>query len=445
MTVEVISTDGMHRYRREYQMLVLSKYMRFIPVSTTVLLMGISWFIYEDFYVNGLSRLSLFFRLLPMGAALLLMAVHYSPLRSRISLMIFLYYFCLGCLMAMMSGLIVITSRLAIYEIYVYGAVVAVFVVYVCNLFDMRYLLPVYAIPLGVALVLLILDPAVPLGRIAILSNPLATSIASCVMAQMHDRIQYREFLSGKIIEKQNAMLNNELVLAERLQRSMVPEAMPKLAGVDINAIYVPMIGIGGDLYDYIETGAPDSVGIFMCDVSGHGVAGALISSMVKANLNTIRGTDPPPRQLMNFLNEHLVDNIGNYFVTAIYGRLSMRDRMFTYCRGGHNYPLLARGGSVIELRGEGKMLGFVNGLYFEEVELDVRSGDRLLLYTDGLIEARNAAGEYFGEERLIEVIGNSQHLENAAFVDAVYNAAKEFQSHQTFQDDVCIISIYVR
>jgi len=444
MTAEGIITDSERRYREEYQRLVLSKYMRFIPVSTLVLITGVSWFIYEDFYVNGLPGLSLLFRLLPMGGGLLLLGVHYSPLRSRMRLMIFLYYLCLGCLMAMMAGLIVITSRLPNYEIYVYGAVVAVFVVYVCNLFDMRYLLPVYGIPLGGALVILIIDPAVPLGRIAILSNPLATSIASCVMAQMHDRIQYREFLSGKIIERQNAMLNNELVLAERLQRSMVPTTMPRLAGVDINVIHTPMIGIGGDLYDYIETGSPDALGIFMCDVSGHGVAAALISSMVKANLNAIRATDPSPRQLMDFLNEHLVDNIGNYFVTAIYGRLSKREAKFTYCRGGHNYPLLARGGAVTELKGEGKMLGFIGGLYFEEVSLDIRSGDRIVLYTDGLIEARNEAGEHFGEERLQETVGKNERLENAAFVEAVYNEARVFQHRQTFQDDVCIISIHI-
>ncbi|MBN1533268.1 MAG: serine/threonine-protein phosphatase [Spirochaetes bacterium] len=445
MAAERITIDSEHRDRKEYRQLVLSKYTRFTLVGIFVLLSGVSYFIYEDLCVNGLPQLSIVFRLLPAGAALVLLAAILSPLRSRTGLVIVLYYFCLGCLMAMMAGLIVITSRTANYQLYVYGTVVVVFCVYLCSLFGMKYLLPVYGIPMAAAVLFLLLDPAVTLGRIMILSNPLATSLACLILAETGSRIRYREFLSGKIIETQNAMLNNELMLAGSVQRNMIPSSTPSLRDVDIDAIYSPMIGIGGDLYDYIECGVPDTVGIFVCDVSGHGVSAALISSMVKANLNAIRGTDPSPRWLLQYLNERLVNQIGQYFVTAFYGRLSAGEKRFTYCRGGHNSPLLVRGGTVIELRGKGRMLGVVKDLGFEEIELDLKKDDRLVLYTDGLIEARNDAGELFGEARLVDVIVKSLHMENAGFVEAVYRAARDFQNRQMFQDDVCIISIHIR
>jgi serine phosphatase RsbU (regulator of sigma subunit) len=437
--------DSEQRYKTEYRRLELSKYMRFTLVGTVVVFLGVSYYIYEDLFVHGLPGLSVFFRLLPAGSALVLLAAILSPLRSRANLVIFLYYLCLGCLMTMMAGLIVITSRTANYQLYVYGTVVVVFCVYLCSLYGIKHLLPVYGFPLAGAVLFLALDPAVPLGRIMILSNPLVTSIACCILAETSNRIRYREFRSGKIIESQNDMLNNELMLAESVQRNMIPAITPRLKDVDIDAIYSPMIGIGGDLYDYIECGVPDAVGIFVCDVSGHGVSAALISSMVKANLNAIRGTDPSPRWLLHYLNERLIDQISQHFVTAFYGRLSAGEKKFTYCRGGHNSPLLARGGTVIELRGKGKMLGVVNDLRFEEIEVGLQKGDRLVLYTDGLTEARNAEGELFGEDRLVGVIGKNLHLKNADFVKAVYGAARDFQSRQTFQDDVCIISVHIR
>ncbi len=424
---------------------VLAKHLRLTFLGIAVIYLGISYFIYEDIYVNALPVYSMIFRLLPVAAASVLLMVIVTPLRSRSALVIFVYYACLGCLMAMMAGLLVITVSTRRYEQYVLGTVVVIFAVYLCNLYGMKYLVPVYFIPLGAAVTALLARGDVPLGKVTILSNPIIISFVCSLLARTQHMIRFRDFSNAIFIEGKNKMLNNELLLAKSVQSRMMPVITPQIRDTDIAAVYSPVIGIGGDLYDYIEYGSRDSLGIFVCDVSGHGVSAALISSMVKANINNCRRTEPTPRGLLKSLNEQLVGQISNHFVTAFYGKLSMKERTFIYSRGGHNHPLLAREGQVTELEGRGKLLGVVSGLEFEEREQKLMKGDRIVLYTDGLIEARNRDGDIFGEGRLIDAVREFSSLSSEHFVRALHQRAREYQYRQAFEDDVCIISVYLK
>ncbi|MBN2158127.1 MAG: serine/threonine-protein phosphatase [Spirochaetes bacterium] len=431
------------RLREEYLQIVLGKYLRFSVIGGTMIFIAMAYFIYED-HVNGLPAVSVYFRLLPAALSAVFLVVRITPLRKRTMLIMGLYYLCMAGLMAMMSGLLVIAAPTRNYETYVLGTVVVIFCVYLASFYRMIYLIPVYALPLGAAIIAIMLSGSIPMNRMLILSNPVVVAFVCCILTMIQDRVRYSDFRSSRIIEARNITLNQELALATAVQRNILPHRMPAPGAVRVSAEYIPMIGIGGDLYDFFEFREEDAFGLFVCDVSGHGVSAALVSSMVKAHLSTLRSNYTSPTSLLHYINERLVGNIGGHFVTAFYGIYRASERSFTFARAGHCYPILDQRGEVMELKSRGGFLGSMDNVSFEEVVVRLDAGDRLLVYTDGIIEARADRGEIFGEERLIDAIREHRHLDNKEHIDAIIGTVRGFQGCDDFEDDVCIITMQV-
>ena len=432
------------RLKSEYRADMLNDYLRFSVIGVFVIFLGIAYYIYED-SVNGLPRISVLFRLVPVVLSAALLASILTPLRKRTGFIITLYYICLGGLMTMMAGLVVIVAGTINYESYVLGTVVVTICCFLCSFQGMKYLVPVYALPLAAALTGIIAGGKVPAGRIMIMSNPLIVAGVCCLMAEIQNRNRFRAYRASRIIEDQNALLNRELALAMAVQRNILPSAMPDLKSVEVAVEYIPMIGIGGDLYDFIEFGERGSFGLFVCDVSGHGVSAALVSSMVKAHLSAVRHAPESPAALLRYLNEKLCGQISEHFVTAFYGVYRAADRSFVFARGGHSYPILERGEELSEIKSRGGFLGRFRAMAFEEKEVRLEAGDRLLLYTDGVIEARDDAGTIFGEERLMDALRANRDLGSNGHINAVIDSVRRFQGRDDFDDDVCLITMKVR
>ncbi len=201
--------------------------------------------------------------------------------------------------------------------------------------------------------------------------------------------------------------LQDEVDLARRIQESFLPSADPQLPGFQISGRTIPSLEVGGDCFDYIRI-AEDQFGLFVADVAGKGIPAALILATFRAAMRTeVRHQYEIWRILQN-VNRLLLESIRpGQFVTAVYGVLDLRRRIFSYANAGHNPPLLLRGdGEVRRLEEGGMILGA-----FEEVRHDVgrvlfEPGDALVLYTDGAIEARDASGEEYGEMRLLAAMG---------------------------------------
>ena len=441
---EVKNSTARQREEKEYREVVLGKYLRFAIIGIFTVFFGIAYFIYED-SVHRLPSISVVFRLVPAGCALLLLVALLTPLKRRVTLLIILYYLCLGGLMTMMAGLVVIVSGTPLYELYILGTVVVIFCVYLCNLYGMRYLIPVYAVPMGASIGFLVMFGGMPLGQLLELANPVVVASVCCLLADIQNRIRFNDFTSGKIIERQNMIFSKELALSLIVQKNLLPQKTPEFEEIDIAVEYIPMISIGGDLYDFIEFREEASFGLFMCDVSGHGVSAALVSSMVKAHLTTARDTAPAPARVLGHLNENLTGQIGDHFLTAIYGFYRSGDSSFTYARGGHCYPILLRDGRVTELESRGGLLGRFSQMKFEEREISLVSGDRLVLYTDGIIEARNDDGVVFGEQRLMDLIVKNGGADSRTLTGEIIAAVKLYQNREDFDDDVCVITMLVR
>jgi sigma-B regulation protein RsbU (phosphoserine phosphatase) len=198
--------------------------------------------------------------------------------------------------------------------------------------------------------------------------------------------------------EAERVALEGELATARDIQRSILPTSMPAVEGLTFAARYEPASSVAGDLYDFVAADA-SRVGVLVADVAGHGVPAAMIASMVKVAVSSHARLADDPASLLRELNATLRRDVRRNFVTATY--LWFDGRTVTVSNAGHAPPVIVRGNEVIELGPHGVLLGrFAIAAYSSATE-SLQPGDRIAAWTDGIVEARNARGEEFGEERL--------------------------------------------
>jgi sigma-B regulation protein RsbU (phosphoserine phosphatase) len=227
------------------------------------------------------------------------------------------------------------------------------------------------------------------------------------------------------------------------VQGALLPVADPVFSGYDIAGINVPTWEIGGDYFDYLPQ--PDGrLGIAIADVSGKGVAAALIMATFRAALRAQRPRDLPLDQVGVRLNRILLDSMdSSRFVTAVYGLLDHETGAFTYANCGHNPPLLLRAGGASEtLTSGGPALGMWSGAQFTPDAVVLDRDDTLVLYTDGVIEVMNAAGEMFGVERLEDALRRHADRTAREVVQAVVDATQAFAGRRGYDDDFTLVIV---
>jgi len=245
-----------------------------------------------------------------------------------------------------------------------------------------------------------------------------------------------------EIIEKQHRKMMHELEMAGELQKSMLPEIYQSFNGVNLASKHYPSIGIGGDLYDIVDMGQ-GLTGFVIADVSGHGVAAALVASMFKMSFHTHAANVASPKILFHMLNELMNPLLAEDYITSFYLIVDREQSTVTYSNAGHPYPLFYRHetGEIIELDTEGYFIGmFENGGY-EEKTITIEEGDQLLLYTDCIVEMQNAAGEEYGRERLKELFAKTISLHQGQdAIDYIEAQSREFNAGESFDDDFTVI-----
>ena len=237
--------------------------------------------------------------------------------------------------------------------------------------------------------------------------------------------------------DEQLSEIKKELEVARRIQLSILPESFPPSRRFDVAARYVPMTSVAGDFYDYIV--ADDNrAGLLIADVSGHGVPAALIASMVKLAATSQRPHADDPASVLLGMNSALHGNTQNQFVTAAYVYLDAQANEFRYSAAGHPPMLLLREGLVTQVAENGLMLAAFDFASYSAVAQPLRPRDRLLLYTDGIIEAANSAGEFFGQEKLLQLMQNTAKLTPRQAADQIIDAVCKWASSQ--DDDLTIL-----
>jgi len=245
---------------------------------------------------------------------------------------------------------------------------------------------------------------------------------------------------------RERERFEQELRVAQRIQQALLPKELPLLDDWDIVPYYQPAREVGGDFYDFLTL--PDGrIGVIIGDVSGKGIAAALVMANTQSVLRAVaRRGDIAPGQVLAEANEVLYAYIpSNMFVTCFCGILNPESGRFTYANAGHNPPLRQHGGKAIDLRATGMPLGLMLGMYYEEKETVLLPGDGVLFYSDGLIEAHNQEREMLGSHRLRDLL--KEHTPGAKHLTA-YMVAElgRFTGEQWEQeDDITLVALQHR
>src|SRR5262249_53655009 len=197
--------------------------------------------------------------------------------------------------------------------------------------------------------------------------------------------------------------VQRQLETARDIQRSLLPGRIPMPRGLDVAVRYVPAAAVAGDIYDFIEIG-PFCIGILVADVMGHGIPAALVASMAKLAFSLQTALARDPAAVLTSMNQILCGQLKGSYVTAVYAVVDTDARRVTLANAGHPPALVKRcGESGTHVEPEhGLMMGVLPSAEYVNAHDDrFAAGDRLLLYSDGVLEARNRAGEFFDGERV--------------------------------------------
>ena len=246
----------------------------------------------------------------------------------------------------------------------------------------------------------------------------------------------------AQIIEKER--LERELQVAFEIQTSILPQSLPELKGYDFGALMVPARAVGGDFYDIVPLSS-NKVGIIIGDVADKGVPSAIFMAQTHALLYAMAKRESTPAQVLREVNELLL-RIGesSLFVTVLYGVLDRTTNEFAYARAGHELPIIinADGETEIAPYEQGQLMGILDDLVLDEQIISCPPGGTILLYTDGVIDARHSNGESFGMEHLLDVTRKIHPRSAQDQCDQLWQILCDFQSKDAQEDDVTIVVV---
>lgn len=234
--------------------------------------------------------------------------------------------------------------------------------------------------------------------------------------------------------------------IAREIQRILLPSEFPKIQGVEVGAISVPAQKLGGDYYDVVQVDATHW-GVAIADVSGKGVSGALLMAMCRSTLRMQAAGNISPAQVLRQLNRIICPDMQeDMFITMIYGIFDTQSRSFTFCRAGHEAPLLYHPSTqqVESPAAQGMALGIDEGPVFDqslaERQVLLQKGDILMLYTDGISEAFNEQGQEFGCDQLVHAIRANAHCTAKGISENIENQVHGFIGKQPQNDDMTLL-----
>jgi len=244
-------------------------------------------------------------------------------------------------------------------------------------------------------------------------------------------------------LEKERDRLENELELARRIQSRLLPPEAPRAEGWTIAGASESARQVGGDYYDHIDLGGHRMV-LVIADVSGKGVPAALLMSAFRAALVSQDLSDADPSVVAGRLNGFLHRSVeSGRFVTAFVGFLDLASGRMVYVNAGHNPPYLLRAGGGEESLSEGgTILGMLPAFPFTSGEATIARGDLLALFTDGVTEGANAAGEMWGEERLLQALRRLAAEPSDAIVRTIVDEVRTFEGETGPADDITLLVV---
>jgi sigma-B regulation protein RsbU (phosphoserine phosphatase) len=241
--------------------------------------------------------------------------------------------------------------------------------------------------------------------------------------------------------ERKLLALEEDLRIAREIQQSLLPKSDPEIQGMEITGLSLPAKQVGGDYYDFIQIDE-DHLGLAIADVSGKGTPAALLMANLQACLRgqaVINRSVKDTVTKANFMLSRFMD--AGKFVTLFYGILDLKEKSFTYTNAGHNFPLyLQSGGDLRTLEKGGLILGISDRSEYEEETVQLKPGDLMLLYTDGITEATNEKEEMFEEKRLLKLLREHQTIPVQNLSQKIVDSVIAFQGAHPQEDDITLV-----
>ncbi len=267
-------------------------------------------------------------------------------------------------------------------------------------------------------------------------------------LSNLFGRATYNLVLADEL-RRANDALEAEMRTVADIQRSLLPAELPKVEGLELAAYYQTSRNAGGDYYDFFEL-PEGKLGILIADVSGHGTPAAVMMAVTHSIAHTREGPPDPPSQLLEFINKRLCARYTNNgtFVTAFYGIYDPADRSILYCSAGHNPPIVRSAGSseCVLLDGNHNLpLGIESDEQFEDARAVLSSGDTLVIYTDGIVEARKpGSSDLLGLDAMIAVACACDESAQVV-VDRITKLVNEFTDGALPADDQTLVVVKVK
>ena len=251
-----------------------------------------------------------------------------------------------------------------------------------------------------------------------------------------------------KEIEAKNRIMAREMEMASQLQSSLLPDRFPHSEHLDFSVAYRPVSTAGGDFYEVVEL-SDSRVGFAQVDVSGHGVASAMIGAMFKMAFQSFADLRDSPARFLYTINDQMFSVLpDSEFLTVFYGIIDPESLELVYTNAGHPMPFLHRGltGEVDQLSCGGPLIGAFANMDYEEGRVQLSRGDKILVFTDGVTEAHRegTADDFYGEDRLRRIFLDSLCFEHQEIVPNILSDLERFGGRTEFEDDITLLLVSI-
>jgi sigma-B regulation protein RsbU (phosphoserine phosphatase) len=254
-----------------------------------------------------------------------------------------------------------------------------------------------------------------------------------------------REVEQGRAARRAERRAARERSDAQAMQRALLPSSLPEVPGCALAARWKPALAFGGDCYDVVQL-TDTQFAISVADVCGKGLPAALVMSNLQASVRAFASSDSTPQHVAAKVNGALVRNDGlRRFVSFFYAVYDATTREMTFANAGHYPPLVVSAdGSVKRLETGGMVLGVFDATSFEQEKVVLAPGDRVVLFTDGIIDAEDVRGDEFGDERLAATVVQRRAASAASLVDGIFDQVTRFNAGP-LQDDATVVVLSVQ
>jgi len=265
------------------------------------------------------------------------------------------------------------------------------------------------------------------------------TTLAAQVAIAIENARLYQE------VRQTEAQLERDIAMAREVQLRLLPQAAPEMANAEMAVRFLPARTIGGDLYDFVDYG-PGRTAIVLGDVSGKAAPAALFAALVSGNLRSAAQQKPEPARMLTLLNDALQERkLESQYVTLLFAVWNDESRTLQVANSGAVQPVYCRADGSATVRAEGFPLGMFSDVSYEELTVTAQPGDAIVFISDGIVDAENAEGEMYGQERLASLLCSRRELPAQEIADAILADVSRFQGEQERFDDETVIVMKVR